>query len=116
MTFQAEGDLDSRIMLTGIQLGLFMVIRHRALVLPKDGAGKSLEDGVGDAWRDVEARFVWGGRSLPEVSHAMLALRSELETAKERGDSLREVKLVMVTDGNHFVRGFQSCARGVTLT
>ncbi|PIL34449.1 hypothetical protein GSI_03225 [Ganoderma sinense ZZ0214-1] len=103
MTFQADGDLDSRIMITGIQSGLFMSIRHRALLLPNNEGGESREDGVMDAWKDVEARFVWGGRSLPEVAHAMLTLRSEVENAKERGQPLRKVKLVTVKDGNHFV-------------
>ena len=55
---------------------------------------------------------MWGGRSLPEVSHAMLTLRSEVEDAKEKGRSLRQVKLVTVQDGNHFVRAVGCCASG----
>ena len=103
MTCKTDGDLDSRIMLTGIQCGLFAVIRERALLVPEGGDDDSGEDGVVDAWKDVEARFVWGGRSLPEVSHAMLTLRSEVENANEKGQQLRKVRLVTVKDGNHFV-------------
>ncbi|TBU24601.1 Alpha/Beta hydrolase protein [Dichomitus squalens] len=97
MTFKTDGNLDSRITLTGIQTGHFANVRERALLVPGD------EDVVGDSWCNVEARFVWGGKSLPEVSHAMLTLRTEVEAAKEKGLLLRNVKLVIVKEGNHFV-------------
>ncbi|KAI1782847.1 hypothetical protein LXA43DRAFT_1049174 [Ganoderma leucocontextum] len=106
MAFKPDGDLDSRIMLTGIQSGLFAAIRERALLVPNDGGAGDSEDAVVplvDAWKDVEARFVWGGKSLPEVSHAMLTLRSEVENGKKEGVSLRKVKFVTVKEGNHFV-------------
>ena len=119
MTFKTDGDLDSRIMLTGIQTGFFATVRERALLVPGD------EDVVGDAWRDVEARFVWGARSLPEVCHAMLTLRAEVDGAKEKGLPLRKIKLVTVKDGNHFVsasldrlsrRSFTSYPRFIGIT
>ena len=118
MTFEAGGALDTRIMLTGIQTGVFARVRERALLLPNasNGNEESSVDAVVDAWKDVEARFVWGGRSLPEVSHAMLTLRDEVEDAKGKGLPVRKVKLVTVKEGNHFVRPFQGSLWNCTLT
>ena len=117
MTFEAGGALDSRIMLAGIQTGVFAQVRERALLLPNASGGDedSSEDAVVDAWKDVEARFVWGGKSLPEVSHAMLTLRDGVEDAKGKGLPVRRVKLVTVKEGNHFVRPFQCSVRNFML-
>ena len=96
-------------MMPGLQSGFFADLPRRAFSLPKmgDKADEDLEDDIaidrGDPWRDVEFRVVWCQMSQAEVSYIMLMLIAELEEAKENGGAVRNVKIVRVKRGNHFV-------------
>ena len=109
LTYRPGGVVDSAIMMPGLQSGFFADLRRRAFSLPKveDKADEELEDDTaidrGDAWRDVEFRVVWCQMSHAEVSYIMFMLIAELEEAKEKGEAVRNVKIVRVKRGNHFV-------------
>ena len=106
LTHIPGGIVDSAIALPGIQSGLFESLRQRAIFLPSRQDNE--EDGdngepSGDDWRDVEFRVVWCQMSHPEVSYIMLLLIAELEDAKKKGIPVRNVRIVKVKRGNHFV-------------
>ncbi len=109
LTHRPGGAVDSAIMMPGIQSGLFAALRRRAFSLQvREGVDGEVEDDVEaeggrDAWRDVEFRVVWCQMSHAEVSYIMLLLIAELEEAKEKGVPLRNVRIVRVKRGNHFV-------------
>ncbi|PIL34391.1 hypothetical protein GSI_03166 [Ganoderma sinense ZZ0214-1] len=98
------GLVDAAIMMPGLQSGFFADLRRRAFLLPKveDTGNEDVEGG--DAWSEVEFRVVWCQMSTAEVAYIMLMLIAELEEAKKKGEAVRNVKIVRVKRGNHFVQ------------
>ncbi len=94
------GGSDEILVHSGIRLGLFAYLRERALYHPED---EKVVAG-GDAWRDVEVRCVTGEWSLAGVLWATMLLKQELEDAKVKGLSTRDVRFVLIRRANHFVR------------
>ncbi|RPD54565.1 hypothetical protein L226DRAFT_470866 [Lentinus tigrinus ALCF2SS1-7] len=89
------GGSDSNLLYSALPTGLFAILRGRALRL---GHGDS-----GSRWRDVELRWVWGGRSEWQVAYGMWMLRAELRESKERDEQLRDIRIVKIEKANHFV-------------
>ncbi|KAI1789106.1 hypothetical protein LXA43DRAFT_1155924 [Ganoderma leucocontextum] len=105
LTHRPGGAVDSAIMMPGIQSGLLATLRQRAFLLPLgEEVGDGEDESVGDAWRDVELRVVWCQMSHAEVSYIMLLLIAELEDAKKKGAPVRNVRIVRVKRGNHFIQ------------
>ena len=105
--------LDLQVMELGVRTGLAATLRERALhttKLPGRQEGESANsvgetekvDGP-DAWRDVELRVVWCEKSVMQVPYGMMLLGLELEEARKKGAWLRDVRIVRVKEGNHFV-------------
>ena len=63
----------------GLVTGVCVPLRERALYLPEGEKEKA------SAWPDVEVRFLWGKASFWEVPATIMALRKEMEEAKEKG-------------------------------
>ena len=106
LTHQPGGVVDTAIMMPGLQSGFFADLRRRAFALQapnSDEEEEEEEEETGDPWRDVEFRVVWCQMSHAEVSYIMLLLIEELEEAKTKGTPLRNVRIVRVKRGNHFV-------------
>ncbi len=89
------GGSDFNLMFSALSSGLFSILRTRALRLCGDGENQ---------WRDVELRWVWGGRSFWQTVYGIWMLRAELEEAKERSELLRNIRIVTIEKGSHFVR------------
>ena len=90
---EADVGSDSLLHRGGLVVGMYESLRKCALYPTDD---------VGDAWRDVEVRFLWCLKSVWDVPYAMMRLREELEAAKDQGTPVRNVNIVRV-EGNHFV-------------
>lgn len=102
-------DLDLKTMDVGTETGLIASLRERTLYLPGQRDGDAA-DGVGKAgngWRSIEVRLVWCEKSVMEVSYGMMLLGLELKDARRKGAGLRNVSVVRVREGNHFVREFE---------
>ncbi len=102
------GGSDSRLLLSAIQYGIFAILRNNALYLggSKEGLGRGnseSSEGAGDEWSNTELRFIWCEQSVWEVACGIWRLRAELEDAKDRNAALREIRIVRVKKGNHFV-------------
>ncbi len=102
------GGSDSRLLLSAIKYGLFAILREHALYYgrSKEGLGCSdseSSEGVGDEWSNTELRFIWCEQSVWEVACGIWRLRAELEDAKDRNAALREIRIVRIKKGNHFV-------------
>ena len=95
----ARGASDGRLLAGALRTGLFRELRERALYLNDPVSAAHL---VGDDWRDIEVRFVWGMQSSWEVQYTRLLLLEQLEDAREQGRTVRNVRHVCV-QGNHFV-------------
>lgn len=105
--------LDLQVMELGVRTGLAATLRERALhttKLPGRQEGENAnsvgetETGDGpDAWRNVELRMVWCEKSVMQVPYGMVLLGLELEEARKKGAWLRDVRIVRVKEGNHFV-------------
>ncbi|PIL34393.1 hypothetical protein GSI_03168 [Ganoderma sinense ZZ0214-1] len=104
--------LDLKVTELGVRTGLTATLRERALYdknkLPgrQDGgsANKLEEAGDGpDTWREVELRLVWCEKSVMQVPYGMMLLGLELEEARKTGAWIRDVRIVRVKEGNHFV-------------
>ena len=92
----------------GIQTGLWRTLHQRSLRLSDQQGGDVADHARRDTWRAVELRFVWCMKSVAEVAYGMLLLQEELEAARRDGVSLRNVTVVRVKEGNHFVRTLAS--------
>lgn len=111
--FPGVTGLDLQVTDLGVRTGLAATLRERALYtskLPGRQEGESVnsvgETGDGpDAWGDVELRMVWCEKSVMQVPCGMMLLGLELEEARKKGAWLRDVRIVRVKEGNHFVRG-----------
>ncbi|TFK81087.1 hypothetical protein K466DRAFT_558342 [Polyporus arcularius HHB13444] len=102
------GGSDSRLLLSAIKYGLFAILREHALYLGRSKEGLRCSDsesseGVGDEWSNTELRFIWCEQSVWEVACGIWRLRAELEDAKDRNAALREIRIVRIKKGNHFV-------------
>ncbi|KAM5540094.1 hypothetical protein V8D89_006234 [Ganoderma adspersum] len=103
--------LDLQVTDLGVRTGLAVTLRERALHTSKspgrqegESANSVGETGDGpDAWRDVELRMVWCEKSVMQVPYGMMLLGLELEEARKKGAWLRDVRIVRVKEGNHFV-------------
>ncbi|KAI0833345.1 hypothetical protein BC628DRAFT_1307400 [Trametes gibbosa] len=94
------GGSDDTLVASGVKLGLFASLKERALYPPKkDDAGSN-----GDAWREVEVRFVTCERSISGALWARMLMRKEVEEAKAKGLPMRDIQFVAIRGANHFVR------------
>ncbi len=106
-------DFDLRTMDVGNRTGLIASLREGSLYLQGKGrlggevacANGVLGTGNGpDGWRDLEVRVVWCEKSVMEVAYGMMLLEWELADARRKGAWIRNVSVVRVKEGNHFVR------------
>lgn len=63
-----------------------------------------MKETIGDEWRDVEVRYVWGDRSVWESPYAAQSLRQEVADGARDGKSMRKFTSLCVKGTNHFVR------------
>ncbi|KAI0630814.1 Alpha/Beta hydrolase protein [Trametes polyzona] len=86
-------------------LGVYATLREGALYLREPSAtGTEHTAAVGDEWRDVEVRYVWGDRSVWEVPYAVQLLRREMDEAKRAGKPMRNFTLRRIAGANHFAQ------------
>lgn len=96
-------ECDSLLLQAGLRSGLFGQLRESALFLSPPKNGSELEERERDEWRAVEVRHVWCDQSVWELPYAAWALRAELDEAKLAGRLMRNVTIVRLKGGNHFV-------------
>ncbi|KAI0368660.1 alpha/beta-hydrolase [Pilatotrama ljubarskyi] len=80
---------------TGIGVGLFRAQRDYVIYIADSVTH------VGDAWRDVEVRYVWCERSICEVVWGAKMLRKEVGAARVQGLPIRKVRIVFIRGANH---------------
>lgn len=82
--------------------GVYGTLREGALFLsPPDSDGKET---IGDDWRDIEVRHVWGDRSVWESPYAAQSLCQEVSDGARDGKPMRNFTSLCVKGTNHFVR------------
>ena len=89
------GGSDFNLLFSALPSGVFDDLRRRALRLSGDSEG---------TWRDIELRWVWGGRSDWQVVYGIRMLGEELGKMKDRNEPHRKIRIVNIERGNHFVR------------
>ncbi|EIW58385.1 uncharacterized protein TRAVEDRAFT_64846 [Trametes versicolor FP-101664 SS1] len=82
--------------------GVYGTLREGALFLsqPDDSGEKT----IGDEWRDVELRYVWGDQSVWEVPYAAQLLRQEVADGAREGKPIRKFTSLCVKGTNHFAQ------------
>ncbi|KAI0755807.1 hypothetical protein C8Q74DRAFT_1305452 [Fomes fomentarius] len=93
-----QGGSDQILFVRGISSGVFDTLRKGALSLRASGAEAS-----GDAWPNIEVRYVWCDQSVWEVIWGMMSMKGELEEAKKAGKDIRKVTYLRLEGSNHFV-------------
>ncbi|OSD03908.1 hypothetical protein PYCCODRAFT_157874 [Trametes coccinea BRFM310] len=111
------GGSDWALLYGGVKYDIFTGLRKGTIFLapePEIAAGVGGTDASargsaarGDAWADVEVRYVWGECSVWEMPYAAMMLRQELEDARRTGSGLRQprirpVSILRVEGANHF--------------
>ncbi|KAI0354370.1 hypothetical protein OH77DRAFT_1405139 [Trametes cingulata] len=104
------GGSDVAVFEGGLQLGLFTALKDGALYLPSKGNGDAAEedgddedDPQGNAWPNVEVRYVHCENSVWHLPWGTWALKKEVEEAKQKGLPIRNVRMVHIRGANHFV-------------
>lgn len=113
-----QGGSDQILFVRGIPSGVFDTLRKGALFLRASGAQEPDKDGnwhasdsdssleaeaTGDAWPNIEIRYVWCDQSFWEVIWGVMSMKGELEEAKKAGKNIRKVTYLRLKGSNHFV-------------
>ncbi|KAI0358231.1 hypothetical protein OH77DRAFT_1253938 [Trametes cingulata] len=83
-------------------LGVYGTLRKGALFLSPSSTVDRDGRQMGDEWRDLEVRYVWGENSVWECPYAAQMLRQEVSEAKSNGEAIRTVTTFCVRGANHF--------------
>ena len=93
----ATGNSDKRLLLGGHFAGVFADLWNDAFAIsPEPSHARK-------ALRDVEVRVVWCERSVWEMVLAGWNIKTEMEDARLKGRTVRNVSAVCLRGGNHFV-------------
>ncbi|KAI0744998.1 hypothetical protein C8Q76DRAFT_605350 [Earliella scabrosa] len=92
----ATGNSDKRLLLGGHFAGVFADLWNDAIAIaPEPSHARK-------ALRDVEVRVVWCERSIWETVLAGWNIKTEMEDARSKGRTVRNVSAVCLRGGNHF--------------
>ncbi|KAI0641980.1 hypothetical protein C8Q79DRAFT_929513 [Trametes meyenii] len=98
----APGGSDWALLHGCVSLGICETLRKGALSLSEDGRKPDGTAVIGDEWRRVEVRYVWGDHSIWEVPYGAHALRLEIANAKRDGRQIRSTTTLCIRGANHF--------------
>ncbi|KAI0675558.1 hypothetical protein C8Q78DRAFT_1074570 [Trametes maxima] len=87
-----------------VSLGVCETLRKGALSLSEGGNKPDGAATIGDEWRDVEVRYVWGDHSIWEVPYGAHALRQEAANTKRDGRGIRRTTTLCIRGANHFAQ------------
>nr|VWP01617.1 Atypical/PIKK/TRRAP protein kinase [Ganoderma boninense] len=98
-----RGGMDNTLMTAGIATGAFAALRDAAVRLSEPEDDAVCGSGSGSGWDAVEARHVWGDRSMAAMVFAMNCMRVELEKERKAGARVRNVTFARVEGANHIM-------------
>ncbi|KAI0332745.1 hypothetical protein GY45DRAFT_1344498 [Cubamyces sp. BRFM 1775] len=85
--------------------GIYSKLRTGAFALsPGQNGDHGAARPVGDEWRDVEVRYIWGDHSIWEAPYGAMMMRREIEEAQGEERQLRPLTILRLKGANHFAQ------------